>query len=156
VSLVSKACSYPYNLLRRLDSQYLLWRVRGRLESNKAKLPYTFCDISRITEFKSSQVLFIFGSGPSINSLSTEEIQRFEAYDTLSFNRFCLRPVVECKFHLTHDIYQEWRPLSLAFHREKCRHYADQFAKYKRPPIHLLQGVCLPRNARLSQSGFSA
>jgi hypothetical protein len=124
---------------RRLDSELLLWRVKRKLRE-RPDLPYTLKPMPEIAQYKQSDTMFIFGSGPSVNDLTPDELQRIRCCDTLSFNRFCYKPVVECTFHLTHDIYGEWKPLNWQFHVEKCRFYANSFFKYQRQPIHLLQG----------------
>ena len=49
---------------------------------------YAYLSSDELRQPKSSDTLFIFGSGFSLNAISAREWQHFESADTLSFNQF--------------------------------------------------------------------
>ncbi|MDC3328463.1 hypothetical protein OAW16_06345 [Pseudomonadales bacterium] len=58
------------------------------------------------SKIRSSEKLFIFGSGPSLNNLSVEQLNEINRHDTLSFNYSILFEGVQWKYYLVREFEQ--------------------------------------------------
>lgn len=85
-TLKSLAKSLPYPLFLRLFYAWdrVQWRARAEAARKRAGIP--MLDQVDLLQIRSSDTLFVFGSGPSINKISPERWQMIAGYDTLGFN----------------------------------------------------------------------
>ncbi len=121
-ALKSLAKSLPYPLFLRL---YYAWdRVeqRARAETARKRAGIPMLGQVDLLKIKSSDTLFVLGSGPSINRISAERWQEIAAHDTLGFNFWLYHSFVP-KFYFFESIEKPSSPeafdsfLALA----KCR-----------------------------------
>src|ERR1700730_9950184 len=84
----------PYPLFLRIFYMWLFLRkvLRAEYVRRKAGLPLLYqVDLGK---FKRSDVLFILGSGPSINQISAQRWQAISRHDTLALNFWLYHPFV--------------------------------------------------------------
>lgn len=105
---------------------------------------YRLLDEEELRRTRCSDRIFVFGSGASLNDLTSGEIAHLEEHDTLGFNWFVRQRFVRCDYHLIRGIPDTdfdadvWRP---------------QLAEY----FSLLSGNPLfARTVYLVQTGFRA
>ena len=65
---------------------------------------YAYLSSDELRQTKSSDTLFIFGSGFSINAITEREWRQFESGDTLSFNQFIRQDFVNLDYYLIREI----------------------------------------------------
>lgn len=65
---------------------------------------YSYLGTDELRRTKSSDTLFIFGSGSSINDLTSDEWRQCEACNTLAFNQFIRQEFVELDYYLVREI----------------------------------------------------
>lgn len=65
---------------------------------------YSYLSSAGLRQTKSSDTLFIFGSGASLNDITAEEWQRFESCDTLAFNQFIRQDFIDLGYYLVREI----------------------------------------------------
>lgn len=65
---------------------------------------YDYLSSEKLRQTKSSDTLYIFGSGFSLNALSSEEWRHFESGDTLSFNQFIRQDFIRLDYYLAREI----------------------------------------------------
>ena len=53
---------------------------------------------------RKSDIVFVFGSGSSLNELSSDEWREIERHDTIGFNWFVRQKFVRCDFHFVREI----------------------------------------------------
>ena len=85
-TLKSLAKSLPYPVFLRLFYLWdgMRWRRRAEAARNRAGIPPL--DQVDLLQIKSSDTLFVLGSGPSINRISAERWRLIAAHDTVGFN----------------------------------------------------------------------
>jgi hypothetical protein len=77
---------------------------------------YHYVDEAELRERRRSDTVFVFGSGASLNELSTHEWKEMARHDTFGFNWFVHERFVRCDFHLIRGIPDTdrepavWRP----------------------------------------------
>src|SRR5262249_15937731 len=84
---------------------------------------YHFLSEDELRATRKSDTVFIFGSGASLNDISTDEWRAIEAHDTMGFNWFVRETIVRCDYHLMREVGPSdlheavWRPhLTEFFH----------------------------------------
>jgi hypothetical protein len=105
-------------LLRRGATYAIRWNamladawVRDRL----ARRHYTILDEAAARRRRTSETVFVFGSGYSLNDISPAEWAHFAAHDVFGFNAFYHQHWTKVGFHLLRGgIYDElrWRPFA--------------------------------------------
>ena len=61
---------------------------------------YKYLTYEQLIKEKSSNKLFIFGSGYSLNEISTMEYESINRYDTLGYNQIFKQDFVDLTFYL--------------------------------------------------------
>ena len=79
-------------------------RLGPWLRSAVGERNYTVLDERAVRATRRSDTIFVFGSGWSLNELSTAEFGAFEQHDTLGFNWFVRETFVRCDYHLIREI----------------------------------------------------
>src|ERR1022692_155376 len=85
-TLKSLAKSLPYPLFLRLFYSWDRVQLRARAEGARKRAGIPELDQVDLLQMKSSDTLFVLGSGPSINKISPERWQMIAGHDTLGFN----------------------------------------------------------------------
>lgn len=85
-SLKSLAKSLPYPLFLRLFYAWDRVELRARAEAARKRTSIPALDQIDLLKIKSSDTLFVLGSGPSINKISSQRWQTIAAHDSLGFN----------------------------------------------------------------------
>ena len=101
-------------MLRHLYSTYIkvnyirfiifLRKILFNLTNPNWKQYYNIIDNDNITKYKTSDTIFIFGSGYSLNDITDLEFKYFEKHDTLSFNWFVYQKFIKVKFQMIREI----------------------------------------------------
>jgi len=68
------------------------------------KRRYRYISGKKLIQSKKSDTVYIFGSGYSINNITTEEWRQFEKHDTISFNWFLYQKFVRIDYHIIKEI----------------------------------------------------
>lgn len=68
------------------------------------KTYYNIVENKDMSLSKSSDTIFIFGSGYSLNDISKEEFRDFEKHDTLAFNWFVYQNFLKIKYQLIREV----------------------------------------------------
>jgi len=125
-----------------LQSHFVISRIKNQIASVLDENIYDYINFSDMGAYRQSDTLFIFGCGPSLKDLNQKEIEKFKQCDSLSFSNFVYNPILECRFHLLHEIGYQYNKYysSYNFHRQKCAEWAEYLTKFKRQPIYILQG----------------
>jgi hypothetical protein len=84
--LKSLAKSLPYPLFLRLFYAWDQVRLRPRAEAARTRAGIPLLDQVDLLQIKSSDTLFVLGSGPSINRILPERWQLIAGHDTVAFN----------------------------------------------------------------------
>lgn len=63
------------------------------------KIKYSRYDLSSIRAFKTSDTIFVLGSGPSLNQLSSENIDMIQKHDSVGINYSFLKKEITPTFH---------------------------------------------------------
>ncbi len=80
-------------------------------------------DVDVVQKRKKSDTIFIFGSGYSINDLSSLEIEKMEEHDTLSFSWFIYQNFIHADYHLIREVARnDWNP---AIWRPEIQFYGE-------------------------------
>ena len=138
--LKSAAKQLPYPLFLR--AFYATYRVRDvpRSERNRRALGLPAVKDADLLSRKTSDTLFILGSGPSINRISAERWSAIARHDTIGFNFWLYHPFVPT-FYMV-----ESAPLNPATD-EVCRRYREiariRAADYANTP-RLVMGLHVP------------
>src|SRR6202790_4802658 len=108
-TLKSLAKSLPYPVFLRLFYLWdgMRWRRRAEAARNRAGIPPL--DQVDLLQIKSSDTLFVLGSGPSINRISAERWRLIAAHDTVGFNWWLYHSFVP-KFYFLEVIEKEVSP----------------------------------------------
>ena len=77
--------------------------IKKIIYSRVWRTSYNFLNDTKVLEKKISDTLFIFGSGYSLNSISSHEFSLMEKCDTLSFNWFICQNFLDIDFHLIRE-----------------------------------------------------
>ena len=93
--------SWNHTKLRCVN--YLRKRLFELVHRDQANY-YAYLSSDELRQTKSSDTLFIFGSGFSLNAISAREWQHFESADTLSFNQFIRQDFVNLDYYLIREI----------------------------------------------------
>ena len=65
---------------------------------------YNYLSIADLKKFKSSDKIFIFGSGYSLNNISKGEYKYINNYDSLSFNQFYKQDFIDLTYYLAREV----------------------------------------------------
>jgi hypothetical protein len=84
-------------------TNYLRKRLFERVHRDHVNY-YTYLDSSELRRTKSSETLFVFGSGSSLNEITPEEWQQIAAADTLGFNQFIRQDFLDLRYYLVREI----------------------------------------------------
>ena len=117
-----KALAIPAKLyfeLRLLKVRSIPW-----LLDKINKHDYHYLSEVELQATRKSNTLFIFGSGYSINNISSDEWRHFEQHDTLSFNFFMYQDKVRIDYHLIREIGNQ-NDLDPAMWKPQLSTYAD-------------------------------
>ena len=90
---------YPPDWIRLKMTQITPWFF-----ALKNKNHHIILSEKKLLETRTSDTLFIFGSGYSINQITNIEIKHFESNQTLSFNWFPHQKLVKIDYHLIREI----------------------------------------------------
>lgn len=118
--------SLPHPLLMRIYAQWHRWREErlGEQARRRAGVPsLSEIDLGAI---KSSDTLFVLGSGPSINRIPAERWKAIAGHDTVGFNFWLLHPFVP-KMYFFESLPRDnpaYRPLLDAL-TERAEDYAE-------------------------------
>lgn len=115
---------WAHALPARTDA-WLRWRVNRR--------HYRILDPEQLRATRTSDTVFVFGSGYSINELTPEEAAFFERHDTFGFNFFWRENLLRVDYHLAREMAgndldrRQWLPEleSYATGIEQSRHYRE-------------------------------
>ena len=96
------------------------------LRDRLARRHYTLEDIERVPELRKSDVVFVFGSGASLQDISKDEWARIAEHDTLGWRIFVYQDYVRADFLLAREMggmeYYEGRRSRL----DGCKLWADR------------------------------
>jgi len=110
---------------RLQQARYQGWSVR----SEKVHL-YDQLNEPEVLQKKSSDTLFVFGSGYSLNDISSEEWRAIEKNDTLGFNWFNNQTFVRCDFYIIREILTfVYEALKEELRTKKLHEYSALFNK---------------------------
>jgi hypothetical protein len=133
VAIVSRVRKRVARSLAPASPPVLRRQARAWLQNATAAGHYRTLSSSEIVATRQSDTVFVFGSGSSINDISTDEWERFARHDTLSFNWFPYQTWVRIDYHLIREVATDdsredvWRPMLLEY-AELIRtnpHYSD-------------------------------
>jgi hypothetical protein len=126
-TLKSVAKSLPYPLFLRLFYAWdrVQWRPRAVAARKRAGIPRL--DQVDLLQTKSSDTLFVLGSGPSINRISPERWQSIAAHDTVGFNWWLYHSFVP-KFYFFEVIEKEVSPEAFESYLALAGHRAPDYA----------------------------
>jgi hypothetical protein len=91
-------------------------RLREWLRFQAGRRDYRFLSQDELRASRTSETLFVFGSGWSLNEIPAEEWAHFEQHQTLGFNWFVRQGFVRTDYHLVRGIGaddlrpESWRP----------------------------------------------
>jgi len=91
-------------------------RLREWVRFHTGRRRYPFLSEDELEASRTSDTLFVFGSGWSLNELRPEEWAHFEEHQTLGFNWFVRQDFVRADYHLVRGIGaddlrpESWRP----------------------------------------------
>jgi hypothetical protein len=88
-----------YAEVRQFPVRFKAWRAFRRQVAN-----YHLLSDDDLRATRRSDTVFIFGSGASLNEISTEEWRSIEAHDTIGFNWFVRQTFVRCDYHLMREV----------------------------------------------------
>jgi hypothetical protein len=108
-TLKSLAKSLPYPVFLRLFYAWDRMRWRPRAEAARKRAGIPLLDEVDLLRIKSSDTLFVLGSGPSINRISAERWRLIAAHDTVGFNWWLYHSFVP-KFYFLEVIEKEVSP----------------------------------------------
>jgi hypothetical protein len=127
-TLKSMAKSLPYPLFLRLFYAWDRVDQRARAETARKRAGIPMLGHVDLLKIKSSDTLFVLGSGPSINRISAERWQLITANDTLGFNFWLYHSFVP-KFYFFESIEKPASPevfdSFLALTRRRAADYAS-------------------------------
>jgi len=100
--------SFDANLLRSGIAQFSetgkyirYWETYVKwLRFQAIQAGYTLANRNNLSKYKTSDTLFILGSGPSINEINEEEWGIIAKYDSIGFNYFMAHPFVPTYYHM--------------------------------------------------------
>jgi len=75
--------------------RYFSWL---RLQARRSG--YTVANRENLVGYKKSDILFVLGSGPSVNSIDDTEWQSIKEHDSIGFNYFLAHPFVPTYYHM--------------------------------------------------------
>ncbi len=99
------------DLVRSLPVRVPPWLAAARNRSR-----YRLLDERGLRATRRGETIFVFGSGRSVNELTSEDVEHFEAGETLGFNWFVHQRLVRMDYHLIRGIPDTdldpdvWRP----------------------------------------------
>ncbi len=105
----SLAKSLPYPLFLRLFYAWDRVELRARAEAARKRAGIPALDQVDLLNIKSSDTLFVLGSGPSINRISSQRWRTIAAHDTLGFNFWLYHSFVP-KFYFFESIEKRVSP----------------------------------------------
>lgn len=82
---------------------YLRRRLFERVHRDHVNY-YVYLNSAELQQTKSSDTLFIFGCGASLNEVTPEEWERLAAGDTLGFNQFIRQDFLDLRYYLVREI----------------------------------------------------
>lgn len=137
-TLKSLAKSLPYPLFLRLFYawDWVRWRPRAENARNRAGIPWL--DQVDLLQTKSSDTLFVLGSGPSINRISAERWQLIAAHDTVGFNWWLYHSFVP-KFYFFEVIAKEELPTAFDSYLTLADRRAADYASTIKVAMELLR-----------------
>ena len=95
INLVKKGIQkLPYPLFLRIFCVWFFFRKTLRAEYVRRKAGLPLLSLVDLGKYKRSDVLFILGTGPSINQISTQRWQAISRHDTLALNFWLYHPFV--------------------------------------------------------------
>jgi hypothetical protein len=95
INLVKKGIQkLPYPLFLRIFCAWFFFRKTLRAEYVRRKAGLPLLSLVDLGKYKRSDVLFILGTGPSINQISTQRWQAISRHDTLALNFWLYHPFV--------------------------------------------------------------
>lgn len=108
-------------------------RLSAKLLNSRGIQHYSHVDKGALLERKKSDTVFIFGSGRSINDVTTEEWTGFRDHDVITFNWFIHQDHIPVDYHLVREIAptdldpEIWRPKIEEYGRliQNNPHYRD-------------------------------
>ena len=130
-TLKSLAKSLPYPVFLRLFYAWDRMRWRRWAEDARKRAGIPLLDKVDLLQIKSSDTLFVLGSGPSINRISAERWRWIVAHDTVGFNWWLYHPFVP-KFYFFEVMEKEVSPEAFeAYLALACRRAADYASTIK-------------------------
>ena len=108
-TLKSVAKSLPYPVFLRLFYAWDRMRWRRWAEAARKRAGIPLLDEIDLLQIKSSDTLFVLGSGPSINRISAERWKLIAAHDTVGFNWWLYHSFVP-RFYFLEVIEKEVSP----------------------------------------------
>lgn len=126
-ALKTLAKSLPYPLFLRL---YYAWdrvELRARAETARQRAGIPLLSQVDLLKTKSSDTLFVLGSGPSINRISAERWRVIAAHDTLGFNFWLYHSFVP-KFYFFESIERPASPEAFDAFLDLARRRAADYA----------------------------
>ncbi|MGH9492093.1 MAG: hypothetical protein ACRD2K_01205 [Terriglobales bacterium] len=96
----------PYPLFLRIFYAWFFLGPRRRFESNRRRGGFARLTQEDLEQRKTSDTLFVLGSGPSINQISGERWQAIARHDSVGFNFWVFHPFVP-KMYFMESIYRE-------------------------------------------------
>ena len=126
-TLKSLAKSLPYPVFLRLFYAWDRMRWRPRAESARKRAGIPRLNQVDLSQIKSSDTLFVLGSGPSINRISAERWKLIAAHDTVGFNWWLYHAFVP-KFYFLEVIEKEVSPEAFEAYLNLASHRAADYA----------------------------
>lgn len=87
-----------------IAGRLLPFRIGPWMRSIIGERAYAVLDEQSLRALRRSETVFVFGSGASLNELTSEEYRAFEQHDTIGFNWFVREPFVRCDYHVIREI----------------------------------------------------
>jgi hypothetical protein len=122
-----------WNSLRHWPhTQWVRWRALRF--SKRAQGAYQFLTDAEVCSSRSSDTLFILGSGPSVKLLTSEEINYMSGHDVMGFNWVCRNPRLKCHYYLIKEVVAD---LPFAGHEalwdQELLHFAERLRQVETP-----------------------